>query len=180
MTGTVDHVEVLANALDQTHTVIARIDPDQRSATTPCRSWDVSTLVGHLLTDVEQFTAGTRGEDVDYGAGPASIDPDRWADEFGSRASDLVAAWRKAGAGPAIDMQIAELAVHAWDLASATDEQVSLDPMLAEVGLAWMRGMLKDEHRGSEADGKSFGPEVDVADDAPAYERLAAFAGRRP
>jgi hypothetical protein len=31
-----------------------------------------------------------------------------------------------------------------------------------------------------EVRGESFGPPVPVADDAPVYDRLAAFAGRTP
>ena len=180
MTETLDHVDALAKALDQTHTVISRIDAEQHGDTTPCASWDVAAIVGHVLTDLEQFTAGARGEEVDWTTGPATVDPDLWADEFAARASVLVAAWRRAEPSGAIDMQISELALHAWDLEKATGQETALDPLLAEVGLAWMQGMLKDEYRGSEADGKSFGPEVRVDKDAGAYARLAAFSGRTP
>jgi uncharacterized protein (TIGR03086 family) len=70
-------------------------------------------------------------------------------------------------------MQTAEFAVHAWDLARAIGYDAPLDPDVAERALAFMGTALTDDMRGA-----AFAPAVPVADDAPAYERLAAFAGR--
>ncbi|MEC3954727.1 hypothetical protein VMT65_16935 [Nocardia sp. CDC153] len=53
----------------------------------------------------------------------------------------------------------------------------TLDPEHAEYGLAWSKQLLKPEFRGP---GKAFGHEVPIADDAPAYDRLAAWFGRDP
>ena len=72
-----------------------------------------------------------------------------------------------------IDWQTAEIAVHTWDLARATGQTPPLDPAVAERGLAFMSGALTPENRG-----QAFGEEVTAPDDAPAYDRLAAFAGR--
>jgi uncharacterized protein (TIGR03086 family) len=74
-----------------------------------------------------------------------------------------------------VDWQTAELAVHTWDLARAIGHSPHLDPEVAERGLAFMSSALTPEVRG-----ESFGPPVPVADDAPVYDRLAAFAGRTP
>ena len=51
----------------------------------------------------------------------------------------------------------------------------ALDDEVAERGLAFMQQGLTADNRG-----EAFGPAVDVPDDAPAYDRLAAFAGRDP
>jgi uncharacterized protein (TIGR03086 family) len=75
-------------------------------------------------------------------------------------------------------MQVAELAVHAWDLATSTGQSIDLDPAVGQAALEWMRGALLPAFRGEEAEGKSFGPEAPIADDAPLYDRLAAFSGR--
>ena len=76
------------------------------------------------------------------------------------------------------DQQITELAVHDWDLARATGQDLAgLDPALAEHALAWSRGMLRPEFRGPD---KAFGVEVPVPDDAPVYDRLAGWFGRDP
>jgi len=49
-----------------------------------------------------------------------------------------------------------------------------------EAALVWARTALRPEFRGDEASGMAFGPEVEVPDDAPAEDRLAAFFGRNP
>ena len=49
----------------------------------------------------------------------------------------------------------------------------TLDPQVAERGLALMRSSLTPENRGP-----VFGPEQPAPEDADAYERIAAFAGR--
>jgi len=173
-------IDDLAAALAQAQTVLAGVRADQASTSTPCASWAVTELVTHLLTDLDQFVVMAEGRDVDWTATREPVAPDTWAAEFADGSARLLAAWRATGPNLGLGMQVAELAVHTWDLDVATGQGTPLDPGLAEQGLAWMTGMLQDEYRGSEADGKSFGPRVEVADDAGAYERLAAFSGRTP
>ena len=76
--------------------------------------------------------------------------------------------------------QDTDLAVHGWDVAKATGQSTDLDPEVGRLALDWGRENLKPEFRGDEASGQSFGFEVAVADDAPLYDRLAAFFGRDP
>jgi uncharacterized protein (TIGR03086 family) len=73
--------------------------------------------------------------------------------------------------------QVAEFAVHGWDVVKATGQRADLDPRLAERALNWSRLVLRPEHRGA---GNAFGAEVSVPLDAPAYERLAGWFGRDP
>ena len=61
------------------------------------------------------------------------------------------------------------------DLRSQTGRIVRLDDEVAERGLAFMQQGLTADNRGA-----AFGAAVEVPDDAPAYDRLAAFAGRDP
>ena len=79
-----------------------------------------------------------------------------------------------------VDQQIAELAVHGWDLAVATGQSTPLDTEVGDTALTWARTALQPQFRGSEDEGKAFGPEVDVPEDAPLYDRLAGFFGHRP
>jgi uncharacterized protein (TIGR03086 family) len=72
-----------------------------------------------------------------------------------------------------VDWQTSEIAVHTWDVARATGQSTRLLPEVAERGLTFMSAMLTPENRG-----QVFGPPVPVPDDAPVYDRLAAFAGR--
>ena len=68
----------------------------------------------------------------------------------------------------------AELAVHAYDLATALGRATAdLDPEIAETGYAFMSSSMSDDMRG-----EAFGPQQPAPADADAYQRIAAFAGR--
>jgi uncharacterized protein (TIGR03086 family) len=185
---------LLQRALDQLERVIAGIDPGRREDPTPCASWNVSQLMQHLMNDFAHFIPTARGEVPDRSA-PVPQMGDDWVREFHARADELKQAWSAAGdlsgsrelprfgSVPAdfpVFQQLSEMATHAWDLARATGQQLELDGEVAEAGLGWATKMLKPEFRGTEAEGKAFGPEVTVADDASAPDRLAAWFGRRP
>jgi len=175
MTAPFDSVVVLSRALDQAGDVLAAVHPDQLTLPTPCADWDVAQLIGHLVDAPVRFLQMARGEQPDWSAGPRRV-ADTWASDFRSNADDLLHHWHQAGAAAdagQIDWQIAEIAVHTWDVARATGQSTALLPEVAERGLAFMSGALTPENRG-----EVFGPEVRVSDDAPVYDRLAAFAGR--
>lgn len=171
---------LLERALGQTEAIIAAIRPEQATLPTPCPQWTVRDLVEHLVgRGLGNFTAVARGETIDWTAPPKPLGGD-WAAEFASGAQQLLAAWNRPDAADAtvrIDQQVAELAVHGWDLVTATGVDVPLDDEIAEHALAWSRGMLRPEHRGPD---KAIGPEVPVPADAPAYARLVGWFGRDP
>jgi uncharacterized protein (TIGR03086 family) len=189
VTGSVD---LLARTLAQTEAIVARVRPEQATLPTPCASWDVRALVNHVVHDVQQFTVTVHGGEWD--PKDADVTGHDWAGAFREGASSLLAAWRRPGAleqtvklpfgeFPAtwrIGQQIADLAVHGWDIAKATGQPTDLDPEVGQLALDWGRENLKPEFRGDEASGRSFGPEVAVAADAPLYDRLAGFFGRDP
>ncbi|HEY2043107.1 MAG TPA: TIGR03086 family metal-binding protein [Jatrophihabitans sp.] len=186
---TTDPVNVLALALEQMGVLITQVRPDQAALPTPCQSWDVAALLDHVLADLPHFIDSARGGQPDYTAASASVAPN-WAPEFATRSRELLRAWRDArdpatlepGQEPREfqDMQIAEMAVHAWDLATALGLALELDPDLAERCADWMGSVLVPEYRGSEAEGKAFGLLVEVPPDAPAYQRLVGISGRDP
>lgn len=169
-----ESVRVLSHALDQAGDVLDGVHADQLDLPTPCAAWTVRTLVGHLEAAPRNFLAMARGEEVDWSAVP---DPGEsgWSARFRVGADDLIHHWHQQGADASADWQTAELAVHAWDLVRATGQTRSLDPEVAERALGLLQQMLTDENRG-----EVFAPPVAVAPDAPAYDRLAAFAGRDP
>lgn len=175
MTDHTTPVVVLSRALDQAGDVLAAVHPDQLGLPTPCGGWDVAHLVGHLVAAPVHFLQMARGEDVDWSAGPEPAETNGAA-EFRSNADDLLHHWHQVGdeadAGQ-VDWQTAEVAIHTWDVARATRQSPDLDPEVAERALALMSAMLTPENRGH-----AFGPPVPVPDDAPAYDRLAAYAGR--
>jgi uncharacterized protein (TIGR03086 family) len=183
----------LSQVLDLAGSLIEGVRPEQAGLPTPCRSWDVRTLVAHLVNDTGQFTTAAVGGRPDWDAPAAGIGDD-WAGAFRAGAAGLQAAWQQAGdLSQEIDLpigrvpkdfvasqQIAEFAVHSWDLATATGQRVDFPAEACDAALAWAKSALLPQFRGDEASGKAFGPEVPVSGGAPAEDRLAAFFGRHP
>ncbi len=113
---------------------------------------------------------------------------------YGEASAGLLAAWSAPGAlettrdfgghpvpaAFALGVHRIEVVIHGWDVAAALGRTGELDPVLAEIALASSRAMLRPEFRGTAAEGKHFGHEVPVPDDAPAYDRLAGWLGRSP
>ncbi|MFE5586757.1 TIGR03086 family metal-binding protein [Kitasatospora sp. NPDC056531] len=195
MTVVDDPIELLARALAQTAGLIDGTGVELAGHSTPCRSWDVGDLISHLLFDLRQFTVRAQGGQPDWSQPFERVEED-WLHAFEAGAERLVEAWREAGdltgtlevpgvgALPArfpVDQQVAEFAVHAWDLARATSQSADgLDHEVAAAALTWARGALKPGYRGEESDHHAVGPEVPAPADAPPYDRLAAFFGRDP
>ena len=170
-----ESVVVLSRALDQAGDVLAAVHADQLAQPTPCGDWDVAQLIGHLVNAPVRFLEMARGGEPDWSATPRPV-ASNWVAEFRSHADDLIHHWHQAGAAAdagQVDWQTAEIAVHTWDVARATGQSPILLPEVAERGLAFMSAMLTPENRG-----EVFAPAVPVPDDAPVYDRLAAFAGR--
>jgi uncharacterized protein (TIGR03086 family) len=176
-----DDLARLRRALDQTEAAIARVTPGQHRLPTPCQDWDVTTLVTHVTGGLDRLAIMVRGEQPDW---KAQLPPlgDDWAGTFRDKAVVLLDTWQTADPAqrPHIEMQIAEHAVHTWDVARATGQPVeTLDAAVGEHALAWSRGALKPEWRGA-GGGGAFGDEVPVPEDAPVYDQLAGWFGRDP
>jgi uncharacterized protein (TIGR03086 family) len=192
MTETPEALAPLERALEQTATVIAHASPDQASAPTPCRSFSLRQLINHVVHDVQLFAAMVTG--ADRGSQATDVVGDDWLAAYQAASRALLAAWREPGrldgtlelpfgtvpATWSIGQQVADLAVHAWDIARATGQSVELDAELARGSLEWGSRNLAAQYRGDESSGKAFGPEVPVSQDAPIADRLAAFFGRDP
>ncbi len=177
MTAHNESVSVLSRALDQAGDVLAAVHRDQLTLPTPCGDWDVAHLIGHLVSAPVRFLEMARGVQPDWSAAPGPA-VGNWAADFRSNADDLIHHWHQAGdavdAGQ-VDWQTAEIAVHTWDVTRATGQSPPLLPEVAERALALMSAMLTSANRG-----EAFAPAVRVSNDAPIYDRLAAFAGRDP
>lgn len=171
---------------------LAAVRPDQYDSPTPCADFDVRRLSSHLVAVVRRIAVIGRGEDP-FGV-PSFADelPDgAWARAWGPAAAEAEAVWADEGilgrelrlpVGPkpgAVGALIYtnELTVHTWDLARATGQHPAWDPALLERVLEVVRRSLPADRRGGPV---PFGEVVPVPDDAPAIERLVAWAGRRP
>ena len=157
--------------------MLAQVHRDHLDRPTPCPEWDVQRLIDHLVVTPGRFLTMMRGQQPDWSAEPPHVDDD-WAGAFRSAGDDLLHAWHQLGedeAPTSADWQMAELAVHTWDLAQAIGRRTDdLDPEVAERGLAFMQANLTADRRGP-----AFGPEQQPVEGGTAYDRIAAFAGRK-
>ena len=165
--------QTLSRGLDQLETLLRSVGPDDQQRPTPCADWTVSDLVDHVVQSPSRFAAMVRGEQVDWAARTPYVDAPVVA--YQEHAQALLAAWAEhPDAQPGADWQCAEIAIHTWDLATALGRSTDdLDPQVAESGRAFMQASLTDDNRSP-----AFGPELPAPEDADAYSRIAAFAGR--
>jgi uncharacterized protein (TIGR03086 family) len=181
---------MLALALDQTQAMIDTVGADELDLPTPCPEYDVRTLLGHLMTVVGRINLALTGEDP---LTIPTVTPD---------VTDFAATWKERrtvlddtltdpkvltmicrlpwGTLPgaaAIAAYTGELTTHSWDLAKATGRTTMLDDSLAEYCLPLVHQFIPAEPRGGHV---PFGPVIEVAPDAPAYDQLVAWEGRKP
>ncbi|MBC9731792.1 TIGR03086 family protein [Nocardioides sp. zg-578] len=178
VSDTYESVVVLSRALDQAGDAIAAVHPDQLHLRTPCAEWDVAQLMAHLVEAPAKFLRGIEGGAVDWAAPAPPTTPTAGAADFRARADDLIHHWHRVGAAAdpgRVDWQTTEIVLHTWDLAHAIDWEERLVPEAAERALAFLTAQLPAASRGT-----AFAPAVDLLDDAPVHDRLAAFAGRDP
>lgn len=160
---------------------IARtVGPELRSAPTPCSEWDVGALLEHMAGGSSYLLAAL---DADY-AGFAS-----WPDDQAVTA--CIAALRAPGAlerrcmspanfewsvGEATAGTAMDQLIHTWDLAVAIDGPRALDPDVTEAIVTMFLPQMPEIGRQAGI----VGPEVAVAEDAPAQDRLLGAMGRDP
>jgi uncharacterized protein (TIGR03086 family) len=184
-----DHaLAALEDALGRTGALIDAVPAGALHDPTPCASFDVRQLIEHIARDLRMFAATASG---DQGRSEPAGTNDG---DYGSAAKALVESWRAGGvegrtvhgrigdfpATWAVSQQIADVIVHGWDVAKATGQRASFDDDTTVAALSWAKENLQPQFRGDEQSGKSFGPEVEVADDAAPLDRLVAFFGRDP
>ncbi|MGQ4596833.1 TIGR03086 family metal-binding protein [Nocardia sp. R6R-6] len=183
---------VFARAADQAAALIATVLTDDLDKPTPCAEFDVRTLLSHLTGATVRLAV------VAEGGNPSDIQPfaedvpdSGWAtayDEIRARATQawapddhldavMLMPFGEMPGRAVVSAFVLETVTHTWDLAEALGRSVALDPELAEFALAVAHQMLPDAQRGGNS---AFGPAQDVADDAGAYEKLAAWLGRKP
>lgn len=167
-------LRVLVHALDQAGDVLDHVHADDLEKPTPCKDWDVAALVDHLVAAPGNFLLMMRGGQADFSS-PRHIEGS-WGPVFRIHADDLLHAWHQLAGDPPmpVESQVAEFAVHTWDVAQAIGYPVErLDPEVATTALQFMSGALKPDMRG-----QLFDAERQASEGAGPYDALAAFAGR--
>jgi uncharacterized protein (TIGR03086 family) len=190
-----DRRSTLLVSYENAAVIVSGIDAEQLGYPTPCRKYDVAGLVDHIVEAGHRAAAAGRGQapppgdespHVELSDAPghlrraATEAAQAWGDD--SRLSSrFTMPWGEEYTGAAlVDMYLAELAAHAWDLARATGQLDGLNPSLALPALEGARAMIKPEYRDLVEPGSPFAAEVPPPSGADDWERLAAFMGRGP
>ena len=183
---------MVAVALDQVDDLVAGLRPDALERSTPCSGFDLRALLGHLLAVLAWLTrigsegsaqglAPARAAQVDDAAWPVAWAAARgeyervWAD---SAVLDRVLSspWATLPGRLVLPQLVPEVVMHSWDLAAALGRADGLEEDLARFSLSVVRRSVPERSR---PPGGPFGPVVPVPPDAPAYDRLAGWLGRR-
>ncbi len=183
-----DQLAALSQTFDHATKVVSGVRPDQLDGPTPCREWNVRTLVSHTVAVVANIGRGARGEELLADINTFPLQADLGA-QFRTEADRTLAAWTarglegevNIGAGPmppqaGIGINLLDTATHSWDIARATGQDADLPDELAATVLAVCEGIVTDDIRAF----AGFDPAVPVAGDASATDKLVAFLGRRP
>jgi uncharacterized protein (TIGR03086 family) len=190
-----DRRTALLDSYENAAVIVSGITSGQVTLRTPCPDYDVAGLIDHLVEAAFRAAALGRGQTppsgddsphVELVDAPAQLRraaeqaAQAWEDD--SRlSSSFTMPWGEEYSGATlVNMYVAELAAHAWDLAMATGQLDKLDQSLAVSALDGARAMIKPEYRDMVAKGSPFGAEVPPPSDADDWERLAALMGRDP
>ncbi|MFI1568515.1 TIGR03086 family metal-binding protein [Streptomyces sp. NPDC020490] len=171
---------------------IARgVPADRLSDPTHCPGWDVRALVNHWVLYTShglEHRALRKQLPEELTSRDFTAEPD-WAESYADRLQRAVAAWAdpavwegevdlgmaKVAAVDIASMVIKEMAVHGWDVATATGQELRISPEAARfvLGVVEKHGDLYRQYDG-------FADPVPVPEDAPAFDRALASSGRDP
>lgn len=189
----------LGPAAQRLTALLSGVTGDQLPAPTPCEDWAVGDLLDHIMgltlafRDAARKSTVLQDESRSAGSGPPpgpsadNLDPE-WRSTLPRRLDELVAAWKDPSAwegmteagGVSLPGSVAgvvaadELVVHGWDLARATGQAFSCDPVIEEALFEFLSQSVAEERRGI------FGPVVEVPAGAPLLDRIVGLAGRDP
>ncbi|WP_427919306.1 TIGR03086 family metal-binding protein [Streptomyces sp. cg40] len=158
---------------------------------THCPDWDVRAMVNHWVLYTShglEHRALRKQLSEELTARDFTADPD-WAKAYAAQLDRAVAAWAdpavwegeidlgmaKMPAGELAPMIIKELAVHGWDVATATGQEYRVSDGAARLVLD-----VVDKHGALYRQYDGFADPVPVPDDAPVFERALAASGRDP
>jgi uncharacterized protein (TIGR03086 family) len=187
----VELLDAHRSAMAQFDRVVHQVRDDQWDGPTPCTDWSVRAVVNHLVSEQFWVPHLMRGETI------AQVGDRYQGDVLGA---EPVAVWEQA-ASHARDALVApgvlervvhlsygddsavnyfwqltgDVAVHAWDLATAIGTDPTIDDELATDLYTWSEPFM-----GQWRDLGIFAPPVTVPSDARPTDRLVALYGRNP
>jgi uncharacterized protein (TIGR03086 family) len=184
------HKEMAAAAAEDSR-VVAGATTHPLDGPTPCTDWDLRTLLNHTILWTA-YSAERRARDEKLPDELTTTDftaqPD-YAKAYAAQIDRAVTAWSEPGAWtrelgmmgtptPSADvgaLLVAEMVLHGWDIARATGQDYHCDgPVLAAAAQAVAANAeLFRQYQG-------FAEPVELAPDAPEFDRLLATSGRDP
>lgn len=169
--------------------LIAGTTTDQLTGPTPCPDFTVKELTEHLILVLWRIAAIGRGDH--WSSVTEEAIDSGWHEDYLAAATDLRSVWNRPAmldgvyevpwgtlpAAPVLLSYVAEVAVHGWDLATATGQSISLDDQVIAPALGVVQfGLPADGRVGTDM---PFDPVVDPGADAPVLLRLAGWLGRK-
>jgi uncharacterized protein (TIGR03086 family) len=149
-------------------------------AETPCDEWDVRTLMNHMLDTQNFFVTSARGGDA---SPPSSPPPELLrgdpVENFERARTEVINTFAAPGVidrtGPSLGIAFSDQLLHGWDLARATEQDATMPDGLPEAAYQMIHGRFTDDQRKG-----VFKPEVRVAGNASAQDKLLGYTGRDP
>ena len=187
---------------------VAAVRPEQMANPTPCGTFDVRQLLGHMLAVLDRVAVVGRNNENPF-ARPEEFEPadGDWVGAWHQLEQEAQAAWidpvaltrptmlpwaAESGA-LALRTYVAELSTHTWDLAQATSQQPAWDDDVLTMSLDVMREILPASGRREMFDAiRATMPEemrgrpdpyeaaVPVDANAALVDQLVAHVGRHP
>jgi uncharacterized protein (TIGR03086 family) len=147
---------------------------------TPCDAWNVRDLMNHMLETQQYFVTMARtGDGTPPSAQPPElVGADPVADFERARAETLSTFGAEGvieKTGPSIGIAFSDQLLHGWDLATATGQDATMPAGLPEAAYEMIHGRFTEEQRKG-----VFKPEIAVAANASAQDKLLAYTGRNP
>lgn len=180
--------------LDVMSKVVEQVPDDAWQRPSPCAGWRALDVLGHVGAATNMGIRILRGQDMslDIVEPPGDAvdgDPQEWWAGLAAQAREAVDEIDEAELDRIVDSPVgertvrqglsfpaADLFVHAWDIAKATGVTVSIP----EEAVPFVRSLSDVVPAEAMRSPGVFGPEVDIAGDAPDVDRLLAWTGRDP
>ncbi len=176
---------------DQFEQKIAAVQPDQWGNQSPCEKWSARDVVDHLVAmhGYMLMPVGRTLETADeplmaFQRARAAVEAVLADPELSAQLCDTPAG--QMTVAEQIDQVVSDdLVLHGWDLARATGQDETMDPV--DVQRLWTSTSaippdVMEKYRTPDAFGPGievFGTEIAVPDDAPLQDRLLGYIGRR-
>ncbi len=188
--GMPNPIELYEGARDYMIPILRGVSSGQLTGSTPCTEWNVQQLINHNILVTEYVhSILTGGPPVNPGEVSGPLPAEGAEEAFVSGTSKVLEVIKSAGmlekvvnspfgempAGNFLMMPFGDILIHKWDLAKATNQDVSMDSPMADVCFQVFASVAEGARQGG-----VFGPEVTVPIDANSRDKLLGLTGRAP